>query len=427
MFLKRVDMGLLEDDIVEIKKVLHDDLLEKVKGNQVSLKSVYEKFSVYGLLFVLMLGLLDFFTFTDTFHFKASEFLNIYVFNTSLFNSALLLIIVFFPIVLLSLLFLIPYLAVISSSSIGRRINCKYCRYLFIPILCKKPWWKNFYYCKFISQESCIQSTIENKHSSAIRLSLAFNFIFITSSLIVFWLIGPKSIYIWKYLLGIFIPVFLGFLLTTSCFKYRKSFTADKSFSSLFVLYNIPMFVLLCLALSFLFSENLKFLLGIVVLLMTIPLIISSQLADFYSAELNNKNDYTLPPLVFFALVVSLIVASTGIFYNVNQKTWIDQNLSKNDASMNLFLNKYFLSSNNKKIDINISDISTPNECNFDKTKFPNQLDETAYYLPISKDIALYFTDINESDRTIIFAMKETDNKHEALAIGCLNRNKKTE
>lgn len=416
-----------QNDVVEIQKMIKDGLLEKVKGNQISLKAIYEKFSVYGLLLVLTLGLLDYFTFTDTFHFKASEFLNIYVFNTSLFDSALLLIIVFFPIVLISLLFLMPYLAVISSSSIAKRMGCKYCRYLFVPILCKKPWWKNFYYLQFTSQKSYIQSTIKNKHSSAIRLSLAFNLIFITSSLIVFWFIGPKSIYIWKYLLGIFIPVFLGFLLTTSCFKYRKNFIGDKSFSSLFVLYNIPTFVLLCLSLSFLFYGDLKLLLGIVVILMTIPLIVSSQLADFNSTELNSKNDYTLPPLVFFALVVSLIVASTGIFYNVNQKTWIDQNLSKNDASMNLFLNKYFLSNNNKKIDINISDIAIPNECNFDRATFHNQLDETTHYLPISKDITLYFTDINESDRTIIFAMKKIDNKHEALAIGCLDRNKKTE
>lgn len=427
-------MSLSKEDVEEIKNIIHEGTLEKQEGNQISLKTIYEKFSIYGLLFILILGLLDYFTLTDIFNFKTSSFLDIYLFNTSIFNSGFLLIVIFFPLILMSLIFLMPYLAILSSIRISEKINIKLNKFLFIPIICIK---RNTYACP-------IQSPFENDNYKkiyravysffigfkyhgfldAIRLSILFNVVLISLSLYVFYKIGSDFKDIWKYILGIFIPIFFGFITVMPYVKYRNDLAKNSDFLSLFVLFN-PFFFFILSFIPFLgFSDEYKPLVGIMLVLMTIPLAISIQVVDFVSEKTNNKKEYKISPLTFAGILISLIVAGTGKLNSINQEVWQDSNLSNNDLSMNLFLNKHFLTSNVRRIDINISNIIIPKHFNFDKAKFTNEFNETAHYLPISKEVALYFIDMNKS-RSIIFAVNKSDDKYKILDIGFIDKKSK--
>lgn len=411
-------MNMSQDDVIEIKEIVKQTLLEEKENNQNSLKFIYEKFSVYGLLLILLFGLLDYFTFVDSFNFSPASFLTICLFNTSLFDSTLLIIIIFFPLILMSLLFLMPYLAVIASVRINNKTEWEFSKLFFIPIISVT---------QTISTnngliKSCFYWMKDNGHFDAIRLSLVFNFIFISSSLIIFYSINPSFTNIWMYLLGILIPIFLGFLMTTPYIKSRNTLVQNRSFSSLFLLWNVPIFLFLSSLLLFIPSDEFKSLLGIMLLIMIIPLIVSSQVVNFYSINTINNSALKLPPLVFAAIIIPTMVAITGYFYNTNQKIWADNNLSTNGMSFNLFINKHFLCSNDTIIDVNITNIVIPKKFQIDKKRLKTKLDESSFYLPISKESSLYFNNDYENNKTIIYAINKKDDKNEVLALGYLDQ-----
>lgn len=406
---------MTQEEVVKIKKIVEKVLSDK-EEKQISLKYIYEKFSVYGLLFILVLGLLDYFTFTDIFHFSPSAFLNIYLFNTSLFDSALLLVIVFFPIVLLSLIFLMPYLAVTTSVYLNKKTERKWSKFVIFPIIGTIiPVTGN-------RIKSFLIKLKNNGHLDAIRLSLVFHLFFISLTLLIFFFIGPNSTYIWAYLLAIYVPIFFGFFFTIPYIKYRNDLVNNKSFSSLFLLYVIPSFVFLSFLLSLIPYAEFRAIIGVMLVIMSIPLVVSAQIIDFYSIQVSQLN-LKFTPFIFSAIIISLIVGGTGYFYRINEKVWEDSNLTKENASMNLFLNRHFLSQNHEIVDLNLTNILFPNELDLNETK-NRGLNKNTFFLPISKDIGLYFNGMHDQNKTLVYAIDKSDNKYNVLDVGFIDNAK---
>lgn len=391
------DMALSPNDIVKVKKMIDENLLEQKEEEKNFLRLIYEKFSIYGLVLVLIFGLLDYFTFVDSFHFSSALFLKAYVFNTSLFDSTLLWIIIFFPILLMSLLVVMPYLAIT----------------LAVRIMQKKE----------------LKTTHLFGNFAAFRLSVIFNFIFITVSIVGFyvidWRLGKfEPTDIWIYLLFICVPFFVSYLPVIPYLKKRDDVKENQDLFMLFPLWNTSVFVALSILLWGIGEwsgwQNFKFLVVVIAFLMIIPLIVSFQIVDFKTNHLS-KPSPKLSPMLWSSIFIASMITITGYLYNANKEVWADNNLSKRTMSFNIFLNKYFLCPTDKVIDINLSNVIVPKTVEMCKSDLKTRLGQDSFYLPISKESALYFDNKNENNQTIIYAINEKDNKSEVLAIGYLS------
>lgn len=144
-------------------------------------------------------------------------------------------------------------------------------------------------------------------------------------------------------------------------------------------------------------SKDFQFYIAYIDLLVLFSLLFIS---SFYT-EQNNFKDRNQVDLLnnkrFLFAIVSIVGVSIFMFEsflnNSNKNIWTDFN--KTASSTNLFLNKYFLSENT--VDFNITD-------NTNKTI---HIDTTATYLPVSKEMKLYFIDNNDSNETIVYAVEK--------------------
>lgn len=127
-------------------------------------------------------------------------------------------------------------------------------------------------------------------------------------------------------------------------------------------------------------------------------LTISRKKISFFEKFKDNKAN--------IAVIIVILTILTILLNHINEKTWKED--KKSLWSISLFMNKMFLSGNSKNIDLNITNL---NNQDINLTKIYSlgivKLDANTTYLPISKEMKLYFKENNETNQTIVFAVEK--------------------
>lgn len=347
--------------------------------------SFYIKFFLPILIFVLLL--LDYLTFTQTFNFEPATFFDVYLFDINISNSPLLLIIGFFPLIGGLLVYMMSYLSIFISFNI---LKVKTTKIPKIVQILKEL-------------EGLIQDTFYINQSPWIDIfviPIAFVSLLTCSSYGIISLINVED---WLYILVSFIfPLFIAHFGTIRFLKYY-SHTEQYSLISFGYLALTSVYIFLSI---FLFNWLGQKTLALYLLLILFPAIFSFQVLDTMIDNNYNYKNKSVPrsnTTIVLILLTVVIILGTNSFYKENKKQWTNQNPSSS-MTMNLFLNKNFLSTNTELIDLNCSNY---------RGKDWNQsiqyiaLDQNAMYLPISKEMKLYFTDINNTEKTKIYAVQK--------------------
>ena len=339
----------------------------------ISLKDLYEYFIIllkvlYPILLLLFI-LLDYFTFTSTFNFQRSTFLDFYLFNINILDSSYLLLIIWLP----GIIILLPYLTSYLST--------------FFPYYLARN--KQLSLLKFLKNS--------NYYIQILILSLLWSFILFFLSWLLFNFLNYCHASWYFFLIGAGILLAFSYYMLFQLINYFLE--KNKNFMALYTLAHITSWAIVSslIATYIINSKDFQFYIAYIDLLVLFSLLFIS---SFYT-EQNNFKDRNQVDLLnnkrFLFAIVSIVGVSIFMFEsflnNSNKNIWTDFN--KTASSTNLFLNKYFLSENT--VDFNITD-------NTNKTI---HIDTTATYLPVSKEMKLYFIDNNDSNETIVYAVEK--------------------
>lgn len=366
---------------MKYKKVTNIKPKEIIEIDKINIIDIFSKYiKILYPIIIVILGILDYFTFVEIFHFKTASFLDTYVYNISLFNSSLLLIILFLPLFLVVVFFGINFLSIYIPIFMYEKMNTS--KYFFSSLI----------------------KTSEKGYKNPILLSLIFSILIIVFSLLVS-LFGSNT------LLNVMLLIFLILLLTNSftISSLIQSQKRDKMFMNTYMLSSLLIFSFFIIVVIQSFDNK------YIAFIITMSFLLSMSNLPFLDlflidktskrVLLNTKKQYYFAITIIFTVLLALI---TLFFHNINEESWIDQ--KKSSASISLFLNKQFKSENPINIDINISSINLNkyiNKSAFDVNTSIIYFDINTTYLPISKDIKLYFKDSNKTNQTLIYAVEK--------------------
>lgn len=378
---------LSQYELLKYKKLSSET--ESISNN--SIKTFTETFSFYIKffvpIFIFALLLLDYLTFTQTFNFEPATFFDVYLYEVNISDSPFLLIIGFFPLVGALLVYMMSYLSVFLSFNFLKVPTKKIQKTVEIlkefEVLIKETFGINQSYLKDI-----------------FVIPIVFVLLLISSS---YGLISLVDVEDWLYILvSMVVPLFIAHFGTIRFLKYH-SHTEQYSLISFGYLAFTSGYVFLSILLFNWLGQKT---LALYLLLILFPTIFSFQVLD---TLIDNNYKYKNKPIhrsnttIILILLTVAMVLGTNSFYKENKKQWTNQK-STSSMTMNLFLNKNFLSTNTELIDLN---------CTNYRGKDWNQsiqqivLDQNAMYLPISKEMKLYFTDINNTEKTKIYAVQK--------------------
>lgn len=374
----------------------HKSLISETQStSNTSVKTFTETFSFYIKFFVpiliFALLLLDYLTFTQTFNFEPATFFDVYLYEINISNSPFLLIIGFFPLVGALLVYMMSYLSVIFSFN-----------------LLKFPTTKIQKIVEILNEfEVLIKETFDINHSylkDIFVIPIVFVSLLIISSAFITSQMNELKTEDWPYVLLSFVfPLFIAHFATIRFLKYHKETEQYQlvSFGNL-IMSSIYIF----LSIVFFNWLNLKEL-ALYLFLLLFPTIFSFQLLDtLVDNERNNGKNKTATRAntAIILIIVSVItILAIATFYKENNKQWRNQNTDPS-MTMNLFLNKNFLSSNTEIIDLNCSNFRGKD---WNQSIQHIALDQNTMYLPISKEMKLYFTDINNTKMSKIYAVQK--------------------
>lgn len=370
----------------------HKSLISETQStSNTSVKTFTETFSFYIKFFVpiliFALLLLDYLTFTQTFNFEPATFFDVYLYEINISNSPFLLIIGFFPLVGALLVYMMSYLSVFLS-------------FYFLKV----PTTKIQKIVDILNEfEVLIKETFDINHSylkDIFVIPIVFVSLLISSSYGIMSLIEIED---WLYILvSMILPLFIAHFGTIRFLKYHRN-TEQYSLISFGCLASTSVYIFLSI---FLFNWLEQKTLALYLLLILFPTIFSFQVLDTLIDNNYNYKNKVRPrsniTIILILLTVALILV-TNSFYKENKKQWKSQNLSSS-MTMNLFLNKNFLSTNTELVDINCSNFRGKD---WNQSIQHIALDQNAMYLPISKEMKLYFTDINNTEKTKIYAVQK--------------------
>lgn len=343
--------------------------------------SFYIKFFVPIFIFVLLL--LDYLTFTQIFNFEPATFFDVYLYDVNISNSPLLLIVGFFPLVGVLLIYMISYLtALISINAVKFEIPIFSKLKLFLKKVLNRAVWLDI-----------------------LIIPLIFVLLLTISSYVMTSILETLRIENLIYLLtSFFIPLLIGHLGTIEFLKYYKN-------SERYTFVSIGLFVVTIVYIilfAFLLITNNQKTLALYLYLLLFPTLFSFQIIDAMIDDKQNTKNKSISPqkamVVLIVLTIAMILGTTFL-YQENKSQWTNKNKKQTmTMTMNLFLNKNFLSTNTELIDLNCSNYRGKD---WNQSIQHIALDQNAMYLPISKEMKLYFTDINNTKKTKIYAVQK--------------------
>lgn len=342
-------------------------------------------------LFLLIFSFLDYLTFTEIFHFKKATFLNFYLYNTSIFDSYSLLLIIFLPLGVFTVIYSIAYTSI----------------YFAREIQLNRVW--------FITKEQI------SKERSSFNIALLYSLLWSLFSILTFVILSFFEVKVLFYFFAGIIPIFftnvfiIPFLNESSESKYRIN-------SDIFLIMSV-WFICLVLLMIIAKTQHYQSFIIFIILFVMVPTLFSFQLYDYIFADLNEKALLKNVKSFYGLITISILILAflTYVFHNFNVSSWS----SNEKISINLFLNKYFKSNNSKRITTDLHDIInndiTINDINV-------TFDKNSSYLPISKDIALYFIDTpSDINRTIVYAIDKKFYKgkyfYNTIDVGYIDKN----
>lgn len=374
-------MNLSRYEILKHKKLIS----ETHPTSNSSIKTFTETFSFYIKffvpIFIFALLLLDYLTFTQTFNFEPATFFDVYLYEVNVSNSPFLLIIGFFPLVGVLLIYMISYLtALISINAVRFEIQIFSKLKVFMQKILNKIMWLDI-----------------------LIIPLIFVSLLTISSYIVISVLDSLHIENLIYLLtSFFFPLLIGHLGTIEFLRYYKN-SEQYTFVSIGLFIVAIVYIILFAYLLITFNQKA---LALYLYLLLFPTLFSFQMIDaMIDDKPNSKNKSISPQKTMIVLIVLTIVMILGttFLYQENKNQWTNK-YKKQTMTMNLFLNKNFLSSNTELIDLNCSKYRGKN---WNESIQNVALDQNAMYLPISKEMKLYFTDINNTEKTKIYAVQK--------------------
>lgn len=380
-------MKLSRYEILKHKKLIS----ETQSTSNTSIKTFTETFSFYIKffvpIFIFALLVLDYLTFTQTFNFEPATFFDVYLYEVNVSNSPFLLIIGFFPLVGVLLVYMMSYSSIFLSLNLLKVQTTKIQK--IVEIL------KEF--------EVLIQDTFyinQSPWKDIFVIPIVFVLLLICSS---YGIISLLNIEDWLYVLVSFIvPLSIAHIGTIRFLKYHSD-TEQYSLISFGYLIFTSIYIFVSI---FFFNWLGQKVLALYLLLILFPTIFSFQVLD---AMIDNNYKYKNKPLsrsnttIILILLTVVMILGTNSFYKENKKQWRNQS-STSSMTMNLFLNKNFLSRNTEFIDLNLSNYRGKD---WNQSIQHITLDQNAMYLPISKEMKLYFTDINNTEKTKIYAVQK--------------------
>lgn len=350
---------------------------ENNKNNIIDTLIKYIK--IFYPLGIITFGILDYITFVDTFHFSKASFLDVYLYNINLFDSSFI-----------AAILLIPFIAIVYAFSINYIST-------FVPVLIyMRKTYSPYKFCDLVSN---------------IKNSTKLVFIYYTY-LVLFALGTSLSINITLYNLSIiaFVILFVSNLLTIPCYiqlREKNQKFRDYYLYTSYGIYLIYILILLCVKIFFgnePFFNDFK---NLLILLYILSIINIFMLEFILAKKTNIKPVAILQSQAKYVLITFIIVVSmtlTTSFMHSNQKAWTGEENTKDTMAM--FLNKSFQSDNAINIDINISAINLNKNIKSAKKDIVS-FDKNTKYLPISKEIKLYFVDHNDTNQTLVYAVEK--------------------
>lgn len=388
-------MKLTNEEIQKVKKLISNTGIQSKSDTETkpSLKTMTEDISFYIKFFlpilIFVLLLLDYLTFTQIFHFEPATFFDVYLYDVNISDSPLLLIVGFFPLVGVLLIYMISYLTAYIS------INVDICKIPFLSTT--KP---------------CVKKVLnKNIWINIFAFSTIFIVLLAITSLLMVYLLDWFKVENWVYLLiSFFIPLLIAHLGTI---KFLIHYKNTEKYTLISIVFFVATIVYIISTANILASYDYKDL-AIYLYLLLFPTLFSFQMVDAMIEDKPSTNNKSISPektMVILIVLSIVMILGTTFFYKENKHQWTN-NDKKQIMTMNLFLNKNFLSDNIEIIDINCSNFRGKD---WNQSIQHITLDQNATYLPISKEMKLYFTDINNTEKTKIYAVQKQFYKGETF------------
>jgi len=331
-------------------------------------------FSISYFSYIFIFILLDYLTFIYSFNFSSANFLEIYLYSIDILSAQFFFIVTLIPFFILLVAF---FISLIGSA----------------PILLLY---------KFDISNNKIKDSIEIVIMSTFLLTI---FSLLYSKIIYEFIkyIDINNYYLFAFFLAIQIGltfITIGYILSEA---YKKNFDYISDFEfSLFLILFLFFFPLVSIFIGNVYHDFALYLL--VSLFFTFGSLIIVNI--FFNKKNQVKkikyNNYFLSIGMF--IIANLFIF---IFHNSNVESW--RNLKNSQLTWNLFINKFYKSNNNSIIDINTTTYTANNitqHCVNEETN-TTHISLNAEYLPISKEMKLYFKEKADDNITCIYAINK--------------------